>query len=263
MKTAFGVMLLVLLFAGFGIGDEPVPLFIGSTEISGSESQRERLWEVESKYGNQIALIEKAIATGKRQLKILQSESETESLKILDPTQRQMLDAARLEESIYKLKERLRLDKLYLEEVGSILPIIGTATTVELYEGLKRTGMKEFVMPEPGEQTFQFLSYTFYKTKLTIQTRDALMLQEICSNHRSFGGYLGGKFCGGFHPDALIRFNGPEGQVDVLVCFGCAEALVRVGEKEVMLEIESPGYYRLRDDMLPLLPRHRKSLKAE
>lgn len=258
MKAIFRVILLTLLAAKPGICDEPVSLFIEGIEISGSELQSEALYGLQHKYEEKIAQLEETIREAKSKQKEMWNEYEIEYLKVLNKKQRQQLESALREEAIFKLKERLEIDSQYLKGMGSILPVIGDATTVELYEGLKRTGMNAFVMAEPDEDTFKVLSHTFYKPKLTLTALDTTTLQGICSDYRSFAGYRGGKFCGGFHPNVLIRFSGPDGQIDMLLCFGCSEALIKTDEKNVMLEIESPAYKKFRELILPLLPHHRK-----
>ena len=49
------------------------------------------------------------------------------------------------------------------------------------------------------------------------------MLSRI-TKHSSYRQWAGYKFCGGFHPDLLVRFHADSGIIDLHLCFGCAEA---------------------------------------
>lgn len=259
MKAIFGVVLIAILVPMFENHDEQATLYVGGIEIEGSEAQSGLLFDLRVKYEEEFEELERTIEDAEFELKKKKSEHQSEILKILNSKQIQKLEAARLEEATNQLKARLEADNQYRQAMGSLLTLIGEAETVELYEGLKRTGMKAYVMPKPGEETFELMSYTFYQEKLAIDPQQTLLFQDLCSDYRSFAGYRGAKFCGGFHPDALLRFSGPAGQMDVLVCFGCHEVIASAGEDRFILEIEAPAYQRFREALLPLLPRHIKN----
>jgi hypothetical protein len=125
-------------------------------------------------------------------------------------------------------------------QLAAVLEQCRTAARVEVFEGLPHPMFeKESLAREQRRRdVLQNNGFGFYTPALTMTRRDRERLIAGVSAESSFMRWKGPKFCGGFHPDLLVRFHQPSGApVDVHLCFGCGEAMFYAAGVQVHVDI--------------------------
>ena len=101
------------------------------------------------------------------------------------------------------------------------------------YEGLPRQGVgKLYEQEKKTKRTLELHGFDFYATP-TILHSDASKLTQLCLRDSLFFRYRSPKMCGGFHPDWCLVFD----EVQILLCFGCAEARLYSADESVFAEL--------------------------
>lgn len=132
---------------------------------------------------------------------------------------------------------------------------IASAERLTLHEGLPHQREERALMEaERRSKPVQELhGYWFYKEPLAPSAEDVKRLTQVLSTPATFKRSLGGKLCGGFHPDYAIEWQQGSSVYRVLLCFGCREAeLIGHGIAE---------RYDLKDadELVALLSKYRKN----
>jgi len=143
-------------------------------------------------------------------------------------------------------QEQLAKDVEHLAQLLPTLKKLKAIKSVTVLEGLEREGMNLPKPPPNGAAMVQVDTHFFFEQPLELNGDDQLALRETLGNYRSFDAYGGGKFCGGFHPDANIQLVTDDGTIQMLVCFGCAEMRIGDGASNLMVEIDKDAYSTLR-----------------
>ena len=120
------------------------------------------------------------------------------------------------------------------------------ASRVEIFEGLPHPMNESALLEQELRRgvVFQNHGFGFYSPALSVPQgeRDRLVSEVMAA--AAFMPYSGPKFCGGFHPDLLVRFHlGGGGKVDVQLCFGCNEAIFYGASESAKVDIEPTAEY--------------------
>jgi hypothetical protein len=158
-------------------------------------------------------------------------------------------------------RKQITADVAYLK---SLLPILEKLKAIQSMTVLEGTARKEEDLPKPPKvpAVVHVDKHVFFEPQLDLDLDDELRLREVVRSYRSFSAYAGGKFCGGFHPDANIRLVTEHGMVQMLVCFSCHEVQIIDGKTALMVELEDDAY----EDITRICSRgfrHRRPAAAE
>ncbi len=134
----------------------------------------------------------------------------------------------------------------FLPKLLTFLREIENMQTLEVLEGPQRADDGTIPAPKSDEPVVRVDTHWFHSEPLVIEADDSVTLAATIRNYKSFAAYAGGKFCGGFHPDANIRIRTRGGDVLILVCFGCAEARIIAKDVDIKVELETEAYSKLR-----------------
>ena len=113
------------------------------------------------------------------------------------------------------------------EAVADLNRAFARASKVEVFEGLPHPFEgKEFVKSERlAKSTFELDGQWLYATAHRMPAEDVIAFQRWASGE-PFKVWRGVKFCGGFHADYVVQFEGDGATYSVLFCFGCYEARI-------------------------------------
>lgn len=219
-------------------------LLLHDDELQISDAQQHNLQTVQEPLfvaRTSLAQSRDAIDDGIRQIK----EAHAAAVRdVLTPDQQNRLDELFGEWTESASKDQLTKDVDHLTRLLPVLEKLKVLKAVTVLEGLERTRM---AAPKPpnGPAMVQVDKHFFFEQPVELSKDDQLLLEQTVTSYRSFGTYAGGKFCGGFHPDANIRLATQNGMIQMLVCFGCAEIQIVDGANSVMVEIEKEAYWAL------------------
>lgn len=128
--------------------------------------------------------------------------------------------------------------------------VIGKSEKILLFEGVPRL----LPTPDPEQHeiskngTFTSHGAYFRQAEIIPSPGDAAALKLLAMSSDTFSKRGGSKKCGGFHPDWLIRWTGPDGAAcELQVCFGCHEAKIYRAGSELYCDIHSQTYGLLRE----------------
>lgn len=105
---------------------------------------------------------------------------------------------------------------------------IARAKTLTVFEGHPRMqNTAEAIAERTKKPSFSRVGQWFYATPLAASEDVERKLRRAVLDGARWGGGPGGiKLCGGFHADFLLRWEGPAGTTEALVCFGCHEVKI-------------------------------------
>ena len=100
------------------------------------------------------------------------------------------------------------------------------AQRVDIFEGLPHPHERKlFAREQKRRDIFRNHDFDFYVPALNLSKHDHWQLVSGVRCKSAFTSWTGPKYCGGFHPDLLLRFYDSTAVVDVHLCFGCGEAI--------------------------------------
>jgi hypothetical protein len=85
--------------------------------------------------------------------------------------------------------------------------------------------------------TFRNHDSRFYSPAMPLSSAQRSKVLSRVIRDASYEAWSGPKFCGGFHPDLLVRFHCDSGVIDLHLCFGCGEAKFFDGEGLVHVDV--------------------------
>ncbi len=236
-----------LVLASIAQAQEPDVALFGVDMIEVSKEQAELISEVEEKFYEESELLEEQLQAVKKSIASKRAAVDTAKLNLLSADQRATLAMSRQQRQEDEWRTR-QVDEI--EHLNNILPILEklrTTKSFSILEGPQRKGMALPTAPLDERSIVHVGEHFFFSDPLALPRDDEIVAVATASSYKSFSAYEGGKLCGGFHPDANLRLITEHGAVQVLVCFGCAEAKFVDGESQLMVEIEREAYNSFRD----------------
>ena len=102
---------------------------------------------------------------------------------------------------------------------------ISRAKTLIIFEGHPRLRDPAAAVAERTKKaSFSRVGEWFYATPLRVSDDVMQALRRLVLDGTKMA--RGVKLCGGFHADFLLRWEGPAGTTDALLCFGCHEVKI-------------------------------------
>ena len=84
----------------------------------------------------------------------------------------------------------------------------------------------------------------FYKDPMELRRETVRELEQLVTDPRCFATWGGEKRCGGFHPDYALVWNESHTVSNVLLCFGCDEALLVTQGRRRRVDVELMDRFR-------------------
>jgi hypothetical protein len=225
-------------FSIFAQAQESSTVFFGDEEVEVSEEQANQIREAENEFMFESEEIERQLRKLNDQLAVKRQSFETKKLSFLTPSQADVISARRFQSGEAQLREQQANDIQHLRELLPILEKLQTRKSITVLEGPQRKGTELPTVSADDQSVEHVGGHFFFKEPLVLNREDELSILSIASSYTSFRPFGGPKLCGGFHPDANIRVATQHGTVQILVCFGCGEALFIDGENRALVEIE-------------------------
>jgi hypothetical protein len=214
-------------------------------ELALSDAQKQTLLTIEDAYMCAIDALDKSRKTMEEAIAGARIANAAAINDVLTQDQQATLGDMFREFRESESQEQLARDVEHLAQLLPTLKKLKAIKSVTVLEGLERKGMDLPKPPPNGPPMVQVGTHFFFEQPLELDEDVQLAIKETVGNYRYFGAYAGGKFCGGFHPDANIRIDTDHGMIQMLVCFGCAEIRIVDGAGELMVEIEKEAYWAL------------------
>jgi hypothetical protein len=126
-----------------------------------------------------------------------------------------------------------------------------TASRVEVFEGLPHQKWEKDALARENKRADTLMNhdFKFYSPAMQLSSAQRAKVLSIIIRDASYQAWVGPKFCGGFHPDFLVRFHLESGVIDVHLCFGCSEAKFFDGSTLAHVDIRESGT----DELKPVL----------
>jgi hypothetical protein len=242
-------ILILTIYGTYGLGanaQEPSTEFFGDEAVEVSEEQADQIWELEEEYTTELRPLDQQHEELSDKLFIKRKEFQEKKLSILTPQQRDAMLAERFQRGEAKLREKQAVDIMHLRELLPILEKLQTRQSISVLEGPERKSMELPTAPADDPTVEHIGQHFFFKEPLVLNSEDELLFLSTATSYKSFSPFSGFKGCGGFHPDANIRIATQQGTIQILVCFGCREAMIIDGENRVHTDIEPTAYQTLR-----------------
>lgn len=236
-----------LVWASVAQAQEPDVVYFGDDKIEVSEEQAERIREVQKRFDEESELQRKQLQELTKSLASQRAAVDTAKLNLLSAGQRAALAIRRQKRQEEEWRTRQANEIEHIKNLLPILEKLRATKSFSILEGPQRKGMDLPKAPVDEQSIVYVGKHFFFSDPLALPPDEEIAAVATAGSYKSFGAYLGGKLCGGFHPDANLRFITEHGTVQVLVCFGCAEAMLIDGESRLMVEIEREAYNALRD----------------
>lgn len=211
-------------------------------EVEVTVEQSEKLFQIERSYAEKLGNLYEQVCVAKKQLQSKEEAYQAAQFDILTPAQRDSVDAEHRENVRY----RMDIDVDYLAQFLPVLKKLRRVQSMTLLEGPERTETKLPVAPQDDGTVIHVKEHFFFKEPLVLTRDDEISLLDAICNYKAYGPHFG-KLCGGFHPDVHIQLETEEGAVQMLVCFGCAEAKFLHGEAEAWVDIEEDAYRQIKN----------------
>ncbi len=111
-------------------------------------------------------------------------------------------------------------------QLPGLLARCKVASRIEVFEGLPHISFERHELARESKRADTFLNhgFRFYSPAMRLPSADRTKVLSRVIRNSSYEAWLGPKFCGGFHPDLLVRFHLEAGVIDLHLCFGCNEA---------------------------------------
>jgi hypothetical protein len=248
MNRILAILILTICWT-YGLGanaQESSTEFFGDEAVEVSEEQADQIRELEEEYTTELEPLDQQQEELSDKLFIKRKEFQEKKLSILTPQQREAMLAERFKRGEAKLREKQAVDIMHLRELLPILEKLQTRQSISVLEGPQRKSMELPTAPADDSSVEHVGKHFFFKEPLVLNSEDELLFLSTATSYKSFSPFSGFKGCGGFHPDANIRIATQHGTIQILVCFGCREAMIIDGENLVHTDIESTAYQTLR-----------------
>jgi hypothetical protein len=129
----------------------------------------------------------------------------------------------------------------------SLFAAIPKSDKLTLYEGLPHQEDERKALEEEkqSKETVQLHGFPFYRETLSIQDDDEKKLKELLGDENSFKPFVGGKKCGGFHPDYCVAWKIDGEEYQCLVCLGCHEVKIYSPARGLRCDIRKDAYEQI------------------
>jgi hypothetical protein len=96
-----------------------------------------------------------------------------------------------------------------------------------VFEGLPHPQAESDIYASESRRkdTFSNHGFKFYVPQYHPAAKGTGAIAHIARSPETYTRWTGPKFCGGFHPDLLVRFGRGRETVDCHICLGCGEAI--------------------------------------
>ena len=143
------------------------------------------------------------------------------------------------------------------DKLSGLLARCRAASRMEVFEGLPRPMADQETWVQESERTDTFLNhdFRFYRPAMQLPSAQRSKVLSSVVRDSSFQAWSGPKYCGGFHPDLLVRFHSDSSVLDVHLCFGCGEAKFIDGPTVAHVDI--------RDDIVAELRRVQEACRTK
>jgi hypothetical protein len=125
---------------------------------------------------------------------------------------------------------------------------IARAPSAALYEGLPHPNYEPDLLKQEldAKQTIQIGEFPFYERPLPITAEDIKILRQLATAAGNFSSYAGAKACGGFHPDYSVVWKDGDATYEMLICFGCRDAMFYGPTQKLLVEIRRETFERFK-----------------
>lgn len=120
----------------------------------------------------------------------------------------------------------------------SFVSSIARAEQVEVRPGFARG-------ETPSEDAVHLLGEVFQDRFLELTDAQRKALAQVLADDTSYTAHVDGKKCGGFHADYAVQWKSAGQPYQVLLCFGCHEALAYGDGTRRLNDLSDTGYERL------------------
>jgi hypothetical protein len=133
-----------------------------------------------------------------------------------------------------------------LPDLSPILRAIASSSGVKLFEGLPHQNFESEMLAQElaSHRTVRFASFPFYEEAMEIHEDCKQQLTGTFRAVSAYGPFTPGKLCGGFHPDFAVEWSHPETPALALICFGCGECLLLLGEAKIHCDMSADSQAR-------------------
>jgi hypothetical protein len=132
--------------------------------------------------------------------------------------------------------ERASYDRL-----GALLETIRDDSPAAVFEGLPHPQAESDVYASESRRkdTFTNHGFKFYTPHYYWGGKGTGAITHIARSLETYNRWTGPKFCGGFHPDLLVRFGRGRETVDCHICLGCGEAIFFTATDMIHVNLEA------------------------
>jgi hypothetical protein len=156
-----------------------------------------------------------------------------------------------------------KVDQLIAERIKSyeLLPdalkMIQASESTTVFEGMPHQSQEKKLLEKELAKTEETLigGFPFYPEPRELLKTDRPALDKFLDKGKGFGEYSGPSWCGDFHPDYAIRFKSGDQTFDLLLCFGCGEARIHMGDKIIYCDINRNDWKKLLSVYAKLRPK--------
>lgn len=144
-------------------------------------------------------------------------------------------------------RERLKAEVDSYRRLDSLIHRCNRSASTEVFEGLPHLMFERKALERESARSDTFVNhgYRFYSPAMQLPASAARRLIGLTKTASSYLVWRGPKYCGGFHPDLVVRFHRPEGVIDVHLCFGCREAQFYDGATTAHVDLREGVAYSL------------------
>jgi hypothetical protein len=125
------------------------------------------------------------------------------------------------------------------DKLDAILKGLGNTASLTLYEGLPHQDWDydQYASELATKETVEFQEYPFYKAPLVAAASDVERLRELSLQADSYASNVALKMCGSYHPDYCLVWKDGAKTGEILICFGCGEALFFSANKRLLVDM--------------------------
>lgn len=196
--------------------------YIDDFVVSATEEEQNLLNNAETLHRSEINQLKEEARRIEKQIQSLERDEKAKIDKLLNPEQKRAI----AEQRLASVRERVAENKVFLQGFSIFAKQLAATEKFKIYEGLPRGKPMELAKITANSETIEIDGFKFYAEPLNVDLGTAEKLREVLANYQDFSlTSPGGKFCGGFHPDLLLKFRANDTENRVHICTGCFEIL--------------------------------------
>lgn len=164
---------------------------------------------------------------------------------------------------IESLSEEWKAEPQVVERIKSYhflsdaLKMMQASEITTVFEGMPHQTQERMLLEKELAKTEELLigGFPFYPQSHELLKTDRPALDKFLDQGKGFGVYSAPSWCGDFHPDYAIRFKSGDLTCDLLLCFGCTEARIHIGDKIIFCDINRNAWKKLLSGYVKLRPK--------